>query len=337
MKDSASTDEQTLGQPDPATRPPQTEIAASQAEPGDAEAADLARASFKLRGSPVAPGLVLGVVHRKDHDLTGSWERVPRGGIEEELTRFRTARDRAFAQLQDLKGRVAGRVGADDARILDTHLTYLRDSAFISDVENLITGEQMRLEAAIAKVIGDFDRIFRLVESQTLRQSAVDLRDVGIRVLRNLEDDAPPAAAAPNGDYVLVARELNIVDMFNLDNDHVRGIATEEGGLTSHAAIFARSMRIPTITAVGGLLEEVREGDFVLLDATEGTLHLNPDERVRLFLEAERYTMEESLPVLPIFTYVQFYLADSSLEGLSVHPRKQQYLFELFVDRGGDE
>jgi len=63
----------------------------------------------------------------------------------------------------------------------------------------------------------------------------------------------------------------------------------------------------------------------------------DPDERVRLFLEAERYTMEESLPVLPIFTYVQFYLADSSLEGLSVHPRKQQYLFELFVDRGGDE
>ncbi len=58
------------------------------------------------------------------------------------------------------------------------------------------------------------------------------------------------------------------------------------------------------------------------------------DERVRLFREAERYTMEETLPVLPIFTYVQFYLADPNLQGLSVHPRKQQYLFELVVDRG---
>ncbi len=61
----------------------------------------------------------------------------------------------------------------------------------------------------------------------------------------------------------------------------------------------------------------------------------DPEERMRLFREAERYTMEETLPVLPIFTYVQFYLADPNLKNLSVHPRKQQYLFELYVERQG--
>ncbi len=59
----------------------------------------------------------------------------------------------------------------------------------------------------------------------------------------------------------------------------------------------------------------------------------DPVARMQLFHQAERYTMEESLPILPIFTYVQFYLADPRLEGLSTHPRKQQYLFELFIDR----
>jgi len=63
----------------------------------------------------------------------------------------------------------------------------------------------------------------------------------------------------------------------------------------------------------------------------------DPAERMRLFHEAERYTMEEALPVLPIFTYVQFYLADPNLQGLSVHPRKQQYLFELYVERSANE
>jgi len=237
-----------------------------------------------LRGATVAPGLVLGKVHRKDHDLARvGLERVPLDRVDEELNRFRGALDESRRQLADLRRRLAGRVREEDARILDTHLTYLKDSVFIADVENLILNEQMRLDAAIAKVVGDFDRIFRLVRSDALRQSAVDLRDVGIRVLRNLERGAEDSAAraAPPSEYVLVAKELSIVDMFNLSNEHVKGIVTQEGGLTSHAAIFARSMRIPTLTGVERLLDTVREGDFVILDATEGILRVEPDEVVR--------------------------------------------------------
>ena len=190
---------------------------------------------------------------------------------------------------------------ADDARILDTHVAYLKDSVFISDVENLILNEQLTLEAAIAKVITDFDRIFRLVQNETLRERAVDLRDVGIRVLRHLErmregEGGGAESAAPT-DYVLVARELSIVDMFNLENEHVLGILTEEGGLTSHAAILARSMRIPTLTGVDGLLGTVREGDFVILDATEGVVRVNPDERgARAVPRARGATSQEPEP-----------------------------------------
>ncbi len=244
-----------------------------------------------LRGATVAPGLVLGRVHRQDHELHKERaERVPLDEIEVELNRFRQALDDSRLQLLDLRARLSGRVREEDARILDTHLAYLRDSAFIADVENLILNEQMRLEGAIGKVVGDFDRIFRLVQNEALRQSAVDLRDVGIRVLRNLEQRAAERPAAPPPrDYILVGRELSIVDMFNLANENVKGIVTQSGGLTSHAAIFARSMRIPTLTGVERLLDEVREGDFVILDATEGLVRVNPDELVRAqYAEATR-------------------------------------------------
>ena len=236
-----------------------------------------------LRGATVCPGLVLGVAHRKDYDLDQArTERVPLDEVDRELNRFRKALDDSRLQLLDLKSRLEGKVREDDARILDTHVTYLKDSVFIADVENLILNEQMRLEAAIAKVVGDFDRIFRLVRNDTLRQSAVDLRDVGIRVLRNLESEvAGEAGTEPPSEYVLVARELSIVDMFNLSNEHVKGIITREGGITSHAAIFARSMRIPTITGVDDVLEVVQEGDFLILDAAEGTVRVNPDDIVR--------------------------------------------------------
>jgi len=255
---------------------------ASPAQPGEGEAAE-ATSGPLLRGATVAPGLVLGTVHCQDHDLSKERAgRVPLDEVEVELNRFRKALDDSRHQLLDLKSRLTGRVREEDTRILDTHLAYLRDSAFIADVENLILNEQMRLEGAIGKVVSDFDRIFRLVQNETLRQSAVDLRDVGIRVLRNLEQRTTTTPAAPPPrDYILVGRELSIVDMFNLANENVKGIVTQSGGLTSHAAIIARSMRIPTLTGVEKLLESVREGDFVILDATEGILRVNPDERLR--------------------------------------------------------
>lgn len=237
-----------------------------------------------LRGTPVSPGLALGPIHRKDHDLdNASLERIPREAVERELNRFHKALGDARAQLVDLKEKLAGKVPTEDARILDVHVAYLKDSVFHSDVENLILGEQLCLEAAIAKVIADFDRIFKLVQNETLRERAVDLRDVGIRVLRHLERPAGEgASAAPRPkDYVLAAKELSIVDMFNAQGEHVLGILTEAGALTSHAAILARSMRIPTITAVAGLLDTVREGDFAIVDASEGLARINPDEMVR--------------------------------------------------------
>jgi phosphotransferase system enzyme I (PtsI) len=247
--------------------------------------------SSVLKGTPVAPGLALGVVHRKDTALgQPSLERVPIDGIERELNRFHAALVDARSQIAELKERLAGKVPIDDARILDVHVAYLRDSVFISDVEHLILDEQLSLEAAIVKVISDFDRIFRLVENEALRDRAVDLRDVGIRVLRHLEEGRLGGSGEGRPrDYVLAAPELSIVDMFNYEGNHVLGILTEEGALTGHAALLARAMRIPTITGIEGLLDTVREGDFVILDAAAGTARINPDEAVRAqYQEAAR-------------------------------------------------
>ena len=250
---------------------------ASPGEPGRAR-------PVVLRGTPVSPGVALGPVHVRRVDLTHTAaQRVPVEGVEGELNRLQRALVEARQHLTALRKRIADKVPAEDARILDVHLAYLKDSVFISDVENLILNEQLSLEAAIAKVVADFDRLFRLVQDATLRERAVDLRDVGIRILRYLEmhrqeeaDDEPVPT-----DYVLAAPELTIVDMFNLSGEHVLGILTEAGSLTSHAAILARSMGIPTITGVSGLLDAVEEGDFVIVDASEGLCRIDPDQVVR--------------------------------------------------------
>ncbi len=233
-----------------------------------------------LRGTAVSGGVVVGPAHRKLGELerAGSEHLLP-GDADEELNRFRSALERSRKQLVDLRAQLSGKVAEDDARILDTHLMYLKDSAFIADVERQILDQHLRLAPAIAKVVSDYERIFKLVQSERLRQGAVDLRDVGLRVLQNLEaeDAARGGQPAPPLRHILVARGLSIVDLFNLRGEHVLGVVTEEGGLAGHAAIFARSMGIPTLVGVPGLLDAVQEGDMLLLDAGEGLVRVRPD------------------------------------------------------------
>lgn len=249
-----------------------------------AELSVTTRRAVSLRGQTASPGVVLARLHLKDFDLEAlGGRRIQRDRVERELARFRQALGAAEAQLHSLRQSVSGRLSENDLRILDTHLALLQDGVFIADVERLILEKHFALEAAIAKVVGDFDRIFKLVQSERLRQSAVDLRDVGIRVLQNLspeQNERRPESPA-DGRYVLVARELSIVDMFSLDNQHVAGIATEEGSLAAHAAVFARSLGIPTLVGVKGLMDKASEGLPALLDASEGFICFDPDERLQ--------------------------------------------------------
>ncbi|MEO0652199.1 MAG: phosphoenolpyruvate-utilizing N-terminal domain-containing protein, partial [Planctomycetota bacterium] len=232
-----------------------------------------------LHGQRVCPGTARGRLRIvRDHLAHVSRERIERDAVEDELNRFRTALEHSRRQLADLRSRLTDEVGEEDARILDTHLALTKDSAFIADVENLILDEQFALESAIGKVVGDFDRIFRLVNSEQLRRSAADLRDVGLRVLRNLEARAPSEQASPepsNVATILVAPELSVIDLLDLTHGRIVGVVSQDANTATHAAVLARSLRVPTLGGVERALEELNDGDWAVVDADAGLLHVS--------------------------------------------------------------
>lgn len=252
-----------------------------------------ASASERLQGFAWAPGRVVGRVLRADFDLDHvAHRRVAAGTEEAELERFHLALERAKRELSSLRQDLTGRLSDRDVRVLDTHLLLLEDSVFLSDVEQRIRKARFALEAAVATVVGDLDRIFRLVDSERLRRNAVDLRDVGLRVLRCI-DREPDQAAEPadvgtlpsgNEPVVLVAEELSIVDLFLSGDRTVAGVVTESSMGESHAAIFARSLGVAAVRAVPGILERARQGDWIAVDGDEGWVQLKPDANQRVAL-----------------------------------------------------
>jgi phosphoenolpyruvate-protein phosphotransferase len=245
------------------------------------------------KGETVVGGVALGPVFLQGYESTSAYpHRIPSDQVENELNRLREALELSRAQIEELKSRHEGTLGENELRIFDVHISYLRDPMFVDEIEKLVLEERYSVRSGIAKIGEDYDRIFQLVEDSYLRQRAGDFRDVSMRVLRNLDtsNDESTAAARPGGRYILAARKLTVTDLFKLDNDRVEGIVAEEGGISSHAGILARSMGIPTITGIRDLPSKLESGDFVIIDAGSGELHVNPDERLRAEYEetAER-------------------------------------------------
>jgi phosphoenolpyruvate-protein kinase (PTS system EI component) len=182
------------------------------------------------KGETVADGVALGHVHLEGYEnAQGYPRRISSDQVEEELNRLRDALAQSRAQIEELKSKHKGNLGAHELRIFDAQVGYLQDTKFINEIETLVMEERLSARASIHRVVDSYDRIFQLVENDHLRQRAVDLRDVATRVLRNLRDDAREVhAEAPSGRYILAARKLVTTDMFNLDNEQVEGIVAEK-------------------------------------------------------------------------------------------------------------
>ncbi|MGE3172267.1 MAG: putative PEP-binding protein [Planctomycetota bacterium] len=234
-----------------------------------------------LRGESVAPGIAVGPVHLRGYDEDDAGlARIAADRVEDELNRLRAALQQSRSQIEEIREKQRGQLGEAELRIFDTHIAYLGDPMFVTEIEQQVVQERLAVRAAVRTVVGKYDRIFQLVESDLLRRRASDLRDVATRLLRNLDGTAQTVpAAAPTGRYLLAARKLTTADMFNLQNERVDGIVAEEGGMSSHAAILARGMGIPTITGIRDLPRVLREGGVAVVDASAGELRTELGEQ----------------------------------------------------------
>ncbi|MCU0867938.1 MAG: PEP-utilizing enzyme [Planctomycetes bacterium] len=232
----------------------------------------------RVRGESVSPGVAVGQVHLRGFDAQAAGRRIAADEVEAELNRLREALQKSRTQIEEIKQKQASGLGEAELRIFDSHLAYLADAMFVTEIEAQVIKERLPVGDAVQLVFAKYDRIFQLVESDLLRRRASDLRDVATRLQRNLEAETVRGAPAPTGPYILAARKLTTADMFGLDNEKVEAIVAEEGGMSSHAAILARSMGIPTVTGIRDLPRLLRSGDLVILDATAGELVTAPDD-----------------------------------------------------------
>jgi phosphotransferase system enzyme I (PtsI) len=241
------------------------------------------------RGIPVSPGVAVGTAYCI-HEIfvDPDTKRLEDHEITAELAYYETARDQAATELRALQHKVEQQVGHDEAAIFGVHESILRDHAFTNKVRGWIVHDRLTAPAALARLLDEYTVLFARTNDEYLKERLNDLRDVIVRVSTRLS--AQHTAEGPlHGPVIIVADELLPSQAVALGTMEVRGIVTQSGSQTSHAAIIARSRGIPAISGVRGILRHVKTGDTLAVDGRSGSVLVNPDPEQRsAFLKLER-------------------------------------------------
>ena len=231
----------------------------------------------RLVGLPAAPGFAQGLAHVVGTFLSTIERNQRARDIKAERRRLDDALERSRAELVALKIRMEPLMPDADLQIFDGHRLILEDEEFIGRVRDSIE-KGFAAESALFRVIDELSAQMLAVADGYLRERATDFRDVGHRVLRHLrQEDRKGAFSKPT---IIVAEELTLSQLTLVSHDNLAGIALQSGGVTSHAAILARSFEIPTVVGVEHLMESVVEGDHLVLDGNSGLIYVNPGSDV---------------------------------------------------------
>ncbi len=233
-----------------------------------------------LTGQGVSPGFGLGRVHIVLPPADIDHVTVHEGDPDVELKRFDDALGRAVAEVKTASRHMRELVPAVGGDIYEALGMVIEDQSFKERIHSRIK-HGLAAESALKGVVEEYVERFNAMEDRYLRERAVDVRDVGQRILRYLlgvDDSADVVGGAK--DAVLVTSELTLSDLSTVDPSRLRAIVSASGGATSHAAILAKSLEIPTVVGAHGILAACRKGDDIIVDGNTGTVYLRPGPEV---------------------------------------------------------
>ena len=235
-----------------------------------------AKQELRCQGLGVSDGVVMGRVLRLQQGARDVYRaEIDDGDLERERRRFRAAVRLSRRQLETIKQRAETELGRGHAYIFDAHLLFLEDAKLTRDVEDFIVKERSNAEWA-TKVVGDrLLSIYAQMNDDYLRERGSDIEDVIQRLLANLTGEG---LKYPNlsEDAVIVSPDLLPSTVAELDLNHVKAIATDSGGWTSHMAIIARGLGLTAVVGLRDFYHRTRTGDRIIVDARHGEVILHP-------------------------------------------------------------
>lgn len=216
---------------------------------------------------------------------------------EAEIRRFRTAKEKALSELQQLYDKALTDVGEANAMIFEAHQLMLEDPDYNDSVENIINTQKVNAEYAIGVTSDNYAAIFEAMDDAYMQGRAADVKDVSNRLLSQFVKKQN-ASFEMTEQVIIAADDLAPSETVQLDKDKVLSFITVEGSANSHTAILARTMNIPAVIGIGDTLTPKYDGSLAIVDGQEGKIYIDPDEEILVAMRKKQAVEQEQRELL---------------------------------------
>lgn len=252
-----------------------------------------------LKGVGASSGIGIGtIVCIREESL--DYSKVVFQGEAEEKARLKEAVDTFCKVTQEMAEDIRQRVGEKESEILSGQIMMLSDPFMTGQMEEMIASGSCA-EAALDSVCQMYIEMFSNVDDELMRQRATDIRDIRTRMLRLLLGISSVDIASVPAGTVLAAKDLTPSMTVGLKKENISAILTEIGGKTSHSAILARALEIPAVLGIPQVLDQVSDGQQVIVDGESGEVILSPDEDTLKRYTAQWKEQQEQKAMLSVY------------------------------------
>ncbi len=234
---------------------------------------------MRYSGTPVCRGIGLGqaVIYQK---AGGKIVRRKVKDTKKEIERVTHAVSLSLSQLYELAKKAEQETGKTGAAIFTAYGMILEDNEYQNSIRTMISTESINAEFAVSFVSEKFAGIFSEMKDEYMRTKAADIRAISERLIRNLGNVSETTYDLEKPSIV-VAEELPPGELMHMDRKKIRALVIVHGLATSHTAILARMMNIPTLICPKLAQSEINSETQLIVDAIRGEVILEPDIKVR--------------------------------------------------------
>ena len=233
-----------------------------------------------MHGVGISSGIAVGRAHLVSHALLEvAHYQLPKHLLEQEVLRFEQAIVTVKADLESIRRQLPASAPAEMGAFVSTHLMILSDKALSEVPKDIIRAELCNAEWALKQQMDDLVAQFEEIEDEYLRERKQDVVQVVERVIKALlGHPGQVALKEQESAIILVAHDLSPADAIQFKQHQFAAFITDVGGATSHTAILARSLNIPSIVALHRARDLIRDNELIIVDGSQGVVIVNPDK-----------------------------------------------------------
>lgn len=243
--------------------------------------------SFSIHGVGVSSGIAIGRAHLVSNALLEVVHyQVTPDVIEAEIQRFSEAIQTVKHDLEQVRAQLPKNAPAELAAFISTHLAMLNDKSLSEAPKEIIRNEQCNAEWAIKQQMDDIVEQFDAIEDAYLRERKHDVVQVVERIIKVLlgHPNQSPSQSKEKQQQenatILVAHDISPADAIQFKQHQFAAFITDVGGVTSHTAILARSLNIPSIVALQRARDLINDGEIIIVDGTLGVVIVSPSKEI---------------------------------------------------------